>query len=74
LLYRQGFRHIVPQNALGIFPPRPVNVLSRKKPLHPQLSYWFRPHRSATKHPVVFLHGIGVSPFRHRRFDIVPSS
>jgi hypothetical protein len=59
-LYQSGFKHCAPKDRLTVFPPRPWTMLSRQKPLHPQLSYWYRPHLSKTKHPVVFLHGVGV--------------
>jgi pimeloyl-ACP methyl ester carboxylesterase len=40
-----------------------------KKSADPDLSYWYRPHRSTTKLPILFLHGIGVRTPFYVRFN-----
>lgn len=59
-LQTHGFRHHSISNWYSYFPPRLVSPLCLPS-AYPQISYWYRPHRSATKHPILFLHGIGVS-------------
>jgi hypothetical protein len=59
-LWRQGFHHYDDGNCLVSFPMRPCCVISRRSPIV-KLPYWYRPHRSSTKLPVLFIHGIGVS-------------
>ncbi|KAK3376918.1 hypothetical protein B0T24DRAFT_620085 [Lasiosphaeria ovina] len=34
----------------------------------PEIGYWYRPHRSRTRLPVVFMHGIGVGLWPYTRF------
>ena len=43
-------------------PPRPLPALfSRKsKDTETNIPYWYRPHRSCTKLPILFIHGIGI--------------
>ncbi|TFK46586.1 hypothetical protein OE88DRAFT_1637890 [Heliocybe sulcata] len=54
-----GFRHYATQKWFGAFPLRPLTVFSSKS-IHPALSFFYRPHRSKTKLPIVFIHGIGI--------------
>lgn len=58
-LYLRGFRHYSRHAWLAHFPPRMFPCSSKTSP-QPRVSYWYRPHRSSTKQPVVFLHGIGI--------------
>lgn len=60
-LTMHGFKHYATSAGFDMFPPRPLSVLS-EHPSSSGLSYWYRPHRSKAKKPIVFLHGIGVSP------------
>ena len=55
-----GFKHYTTGGILRVFPPRPFTLFSNSSPT--PLPYWYRPHRSKTKSPVLFLHGIGVLP------------
>lgn len=58
-----GYRHYTPWfTGLKSFPPRPLTIFSRTSAV-PQFPYWYRPHRSQTKDPVVFIHGIGIGLF-----------
>jgi pimeloyl-ACP methyl ester carboxylesterase len=54
-----GFHHHTPSCWFRSFPPRPLTVFS-KPSADQRLSYWYRPHRSSSELPVLFLHGIGV--------------
>jgi len=54
-----GFRHYNPPSWFPSFPPRPFTWLS-KRSASPKLPYWWRPHNSSTKLPLVILHGIGI--------------
>ena len=49
------------------FPFRPLTLFTRNRSPVSQLSYWYRPHSSRSKLPIVFLHGIGIGllPYRH---------
>ncbi|KAI0160604.1 hypothetical protein GGR57DRAFT_499284 [Xylariaceae sp. FL1272] len=58
---RRGFQYYAqpyPQ-ALSVFPPRPQAWFSNKRSVS-KLSYWYRPHTSKDKLPIVFMHGIGI--------------
>lgn len=68
-----GFKHYSPQEAQWhrTFPPRPIlYLLSRRAPEGVAFPYWHRPHKSSTKLPLVFMHGIGVSTFLHFSYFI----
>ncbi|KIJ19163.1 hypothetical protein PAXINDRAFT_166994 [Paxillus involutus ATCC 200175] len=66
-LYSLGFRHYSDTRWFQSFPPRPWTILS--KPSNAVgLSFWYRPHRSHTKLPVLFLHGIGIGIFPYLAF------
>lgn len=43
-----------------VFPPRPATLLAGGKSPAKTLSYWYRPHTSKTRLPVLFIHGIGI--------------
>lgn len=66
-----GFKHYSPRkwNWRYSFPPRPIlSLLSRSAPEGVVVPYWYRPHRSSTKLPVVFLHGIGIGLYPYVPF------
>lgn len=44
----------------GLFPWRPLALLTRHKSPAKHISYWHRAHTSTTKLPIVFIHGIGI--------------
>ncbi|KAJ3516163.1 hypothetical protein NLJ89_g1291 [Agrocybe chaxingu] len=58
-----GFKHYTPREyqwSLS-FPLRPLLWLfSRRAPEGVAFPYWYRPHRSSQKIPLVFFHGIGI--------------
>lgn len=43
-----------------VFPPRPATMLAGGRSPAKTLSYWYRPHTSKTRLPVLFIHGIGI--------------
>ncbi|KAI9752043.1 MAG: hypothetical protein M4579_005771 [Chaenotheca gracillima] len=51
-----------------IFPLRPQTVLTPHRSPAPSLPYWYRPHRSQTKLPILFLHGIGIGLYPYVPF------
>jgi pimeloyl-ACP methyl ester carboxylesterase len=58
-MHLRGFRHHDPTPWFSAFPPRPLTALSHpSSALH--LPYWYRPHRSSTKLPILFIHGLGI--------------
>ncbi|TFY73401.1 hypothetical protein EWM64_g10612, partial [Hericium alpestre] len=59
-LYFTGFRHFDTPKWFRVFPPRPLLVLFSNKSADSKIPYWYRPHRSTTKHPILFIHGIGI--------------
>jgi pimeloyl-ACP methyl ester carboxylesterase len=62
-LYRTHWR-----SALSIFPPRPANLFTGHISPAPDLSYWYRPHTSKTRLPIVFIHGIGIGLWPYTKF------
>ncbi|KAJ3823628.1 hypothetical protein F5880DRAFT_498512 [Lentinula raphanica] len=70
-LYSLGFRQYAPSNQLplrlrniispGIFPPRFFGVFAQPSLSATEyFSYWYRPHRTSDRDPIVFIHGIGI--------------
>jgi len=53
-----GYRHYSDRRWFRVFPPRPHSLFS-KESTQP-ISYWYRPHRSHSKSPILFLHGLGI--------------
>lgn len=62
-LYRTRLR-----SALAIFPPRPAVLFTRSISSAPDLSYWYRPHTSKTRLPILFIHGIGIGLWPYTKF------
>ncbi|KZT10374.1 uncharacterized protein LAESUDRAFT_755880 [Laetiporus sulphureus 93-53] len=67
-----GFGHYEVHRRIPCFPPRASVLFSNRSP-HPELGYWYRPHRSKSKLPVLFLHGVGIglTPYVPFLLDIV---
>ncbi|EDU49427.1 Abhydrolase-6 domain containing protein [Pyrenophora tritici-repentis] len=55
MLFRTHLR-----SSLSVFPPRLTNLTTRKISTAPDLNYWYRPHTSRTRLPILFIHGIGI--------------
>ncbi|KAI0063410.1 hypothetical protein BV25DRAFT_1990788 [Artomyces pyxidatus] len=63
-----GFRHYNTQKWFHLFPPRPLHALFSNTSPDPDIPYWYRPHRSTTKLPILFIHGIGIGLYPYRPF------
>jgi pimeloyl-ACP methyl ester carboxylesterase len=63
LLHRTHLR-----SSLLIFPPRPASLFTRQISSAPDLSYWYRPHTSKTRLPILFIHGIGIGLMPYSRW------
>jgi pimeloyl-ACP methyl ester carboxylesterase len=61
------------KDALSVFPPRPQQLLSRKRSVAPGMGYWHRPGRPDVT-PVVLLHGIGVGLLSYIRLLVAITS
>ncbi|KZT12076.1 uncharacterized protein LAESUDRAFT_733939 [Laetiporus sulphureus 93-53] len=72
VLLWKGFEHYEVHRLIPCFPPRASVLFSKPSP-HPELGYWYRPHRSRSKLPVLFLHGVGMGlmPYVPFMLDIV---
>ncbi|KAH8652818.1 hypothetical protein BGZ61DRAFT_468571 [Ilyonectria robusta] len=53
---------------LAIFPLRPFTLLSAYRSPAKTLTYWYRPHMSTTKLPILFIHGIGIGLYPYINF------
>lgn len=56
------------RSSLAIFPPRPACLFTRNISPASSLSYWYRPHTSRTRLPVLFIHGIGIGLYPYSRW------
>lgn len=56
------------RQTFSIFPFRIANLFVRKASPVPTLSYWYRPHTSKTRLPVVFIHGISIGLYSYAQF------
>ncbi|TDZ30690.1 hypothetical protein C8035_v001949 [Colletotrichum spinosum] len=61
-LLTQGYRYYRQplSTFFKVFPLRFVNLLPFKRSAAEGMSYWYRPHKSKTQRPIVFIHGLGV--------------
>lgn len=69
-LWYYGFSYHSPPflQSFSAFPFRPHNLLARNRSLSSHLTYWYRPHTSTTKLPIVFIHGIGIGLYPYVDF------
>ncbi|KAL8924131.1 MAG: hypothetical protein Q9172_002840 [Xanthocarpia lactea] len=51
-----------------VFPPRPLTLFTTHTTPARTVSYWHRPHRSKSRLPVLFIHGIGIGLFTYVHF------
>jgi pimeloyl-ACP methyl ester carboxylesterase len=51
-----------------MFPPRLASLTTRRISSAPDLSYWYRPHTSKTRLPILFIHGIGIGLYPYANF------
>ncbi|THH13832.1 hypothetical protein EW146_g6434 [Bondarzewia mesenterica] len=59
-LFTHGFQHFNTRKCFSAFPPRSILSLLSRTSIDPDIPYWYRPHRSASKLPILFIHGIGI--------------
>jgi pimeloyl-ACP methyl ester carboxylesterase len=52
----------------NLFPLRPQTLLATHTSPAKHITYWHRPHTSATKLPIVFIHGIGIGLYPYTNF------
>lgn len=63
ILHRTSLR-----SSMSIIPPRIANLFTRQISSAPGLSYWYRPHTSKTRLPILFVHGIGIGLYPYVNF------
>lgn len=56
--------------AFKSFPFRPHSLFSRHRSPSAKLSYWYRPHTSKRRSPILFIHGIGIGMYAYVDFLI----
>ncbi|KAI9776636.1 MAG: hypothetical protein M1839_009442 [Geoglossum umbratile] len=52
----------------SVFPFRPLHLLSPYRSPSAGLTYWHRPHKSKTRLPILFIHGIGIGLYPYVNF------
>ena len=69
-LQRAGFHfYRLPLSSfLALFPFRPVTLITPYRSPAKHLTYWYRPHTSATRLPILFVHGIGIGLYPYTNF------
>ncbi|KAH9019785.1 hypothetical protein EDB84DRAFT_1670685 [Lactarius hengduanensis] len=69
-LYLHGFTHHNTRKWFHSFPPRPLLALFSRPSTDTvtNLLYWYRPHRSSTKLPILFIHGVGIGMYPYVTF------
>jgi len=68
LFYKFRFHSTSSIHALSVFPPRPQTLFGTRQSSAKGLTYWYRPHNSCSKLPVLFLHGIGIGLYPYVNF------
>ena len=51
-----------------LFPFRPITLTTLYRSPAKHMTYWYRPHTSTTRLPVLFIHGIGIGLYPYTRF------
>ncbi|KAL2061798.1 hypothetical protein VTL71DRAFT_7176 [Oculimacula yallundae] len=60
IMWYHGYQHYATKQWFASFPFRPQTILSPHKSSAKHISYWYRPHTSKTKLPILYIHGIGI--------------
>ncbi|KAK7229619.1 hypothetical protein V2G26_001789 [Clonostachys chloroleuca] len=66
--YSFGFYRTSLLQSLAIFPSRPLAIFTTYRSPAKKLTYWYRPHTSKTRLPIVFIHGIGIGLYMYIPF------
>ena len=53
---------------LSTFPLRPLSLFSGHTSPARRLTYWYRPHTSNSRRPILFIHGIGIGLYPYTNF------
>lgn len=69
-LQRAGFRfYRLPLSGFfTLFPFRLVSLTTSYRSPTKHLTYWYRPHTSTTRLPILFIHGIGIGLYPYTKF------
>lgn len=60
VMWYHSYQHYATKQWFSSFPFRPQTLLSQNKSPAKHISYWYRPHTSKTKLPILYIHGIGI--------------
>lgn len=60
-----GFQHFSSPEWFQMFPPRPLLCFISQRAVTLDLPYWYRPHASKSKLPIIFIHGIGIGLYTY---------
>ncbi|KFY38600.1 hypothetical protein V495_06464 [Pseudogymnoascus sp. VKM F-4514 (FW-929)] len=60
IMWHHGYQYYATKHWFTSFPFRPQTLLSPHSSPAPHISYWYRPHTSQTKRPILYIHGIGI--------------
>ncbi|KAG4439499.1 hypothetical protein IFR05_005035 [Cadophora sp. M221] len=60
IMWYHGYQHYATKKWFASFPFRPQTILSPHKSPAKHISYWYRPHTSKSKLPILYIHGIGI--------------
>jgi pimeloyl-ACP methyl ester carboxylesterase len=60
VMWYHGYQHYATKQWFASFPFRPQTLLSPHRSPAKHISYWYRPHTSKTKLPILYIHGIGI--------------
>ena len=68
LFYGFSFYRLPLSRFFTVFPFRMLTLTTLRTTPAPTLSYWYRPHTSKTRRPIVFIHGIGIGLYPYINF------
>jgi pimeloyl-ACP methyl ester carboxylesterase len=60
IMWYHGYQHYATRQWFTSFPFRPQTLLSPHRSPAQHISYWYRPHTSKSKLPMLYIHGIGI--------------
>ena len=60
IMWYYGYQHYATKQWFASFPFRPQTLISPHRSSAQHISYWYRPHTSKTKLPILYIHGIGI--------------
>lgn len=60
VMWYNGYQHHATKQWFASFPFRPQTLISAHRSSAKHTSYWYRPHTSKTKLPILYIHGIGI--------------